>query len=221
MISNPTNPSFPMPRHCRHAPDPCPKCVASASAAADKRTDHTNAATCKTAGATFRSATMQPQRRPCKRPLPLPRRLARRKVCEGPHCRSSHPTHHHLPLSTAAAPNSPPPSAFDSCGQLDLGPANRSNGFSSPDAATWGASALEDPVAGVVHLYAAEMAGHCNLSAWETASQIVRATAPLTSPGGPYTRVQVRAALSLIAPVNVRRPTKHSIPSDRATSICT
>lgn len=81
------------------------------------------------------------------------------------------------------------------CEQLQLLPAMPGQGTCDPSlngtatgyTTTWGGNPLQDPATGTWHLFPAEMAQHCGMTAWGSQSQVAHYTSPTLL--GPYTRV--------------------------------
>ena len=73
--------------------------------------------------------------------------------------------------------------AGDDCGVLNLLPAKANNGFhEGPNSSSWGGSIMFDGT--TYHMFASRMAGGCGLSAWDSNSEVVRATS--SQGDGPY-----------------------------------
>lgn len=70
------------------------------------------------------------------------------------------------------------------CGQLDLLPTLKTNGFYREFNASWGGSIIEEN--GKYYMFLAYMLGSCGLNAWQGNSGIMRAVSSTDSPLGPY-----------------------------------
>lgn len=75
------------------------------------------------------------------------------------------------------------------CTQLNLLPANRSEGLHQASFASWGGLPVEED--GKYHLFFADFTRHCGLGTWGTNSQLARAVSD--TPAGPYKKVEVVA----------------------------
>ena len=77
-----------------------------------------------------------------------------------------------------------PSRATDTCGELDLLPAQLDSGFRMKNASSWGGQVVESSP-GEYALYLAVFANNCGLASWKSNSYVGHATAQ--SPLGPYT----------------------------------
>ena len=70
------------------------------------------------------------------------------------------------------------------CTLFDFEPASRHAGLNRTNASSWGGSIVRNPVDGVYHLHAADMAIGCGLNVWNTGSRVLHATA--AAPGDEF-----------------------------------
>lgn len=116
------------------------------------------------------------------------------------------------------------------CSLLSLQPASRGTGLHSVDGgrntSSWGGSVLQDEAAGVWHMWASEMTGHCGINSWTYNSRIVHATSPTLL--GPFQRDGEFSGVFSHEPIAVRDPTTRewavfytsAIPSGRPVCNC-
>ena len=69
------------------------------------------------------------------------------------------------------------------CSTLDVRPTTRSAGLQLPNTSTWGGSVRLDKASGTYFMWASEITQHCGMSAWQTNSRVIRASASASAAG--------------------------------------